>query len=142
MMRVIIPDDYERSVLSIFDGFKVKNAPLARHPAGIEFIRRLAVGLGLWFIGVRYALDSGNSCCHLRGGADNRPIMIGLIAFVIAIADSTALGMYIPLHSSSSSSNSRTTYLSDNNGQEYAGASGNRASLLLAGGQIAGVSWE
>ena len=94
MIRVIIPDDYERPILSIFDGFKIK----MRRWLGTQLVLSLfvgfAVGLGMWFIGVRYALILGILAAIFEVVPIIGPIMIGLIAFVIAIADSTALGMY------------------------------------------------
>jgi predicted PurR-regulated permease PerM len=94
MLRAVMPDDYERPILSIFNGFKVK----MRRWLGTQFVLSLfvglAVGLGMWAIGVRYALVLGIIAAIFEVVPIIGPIMVGILAFIIAISDSTVLGIY------------------------------------------------
>ena len=86
---------YERPILSIFGGFKIKMPCWLGTQLVLSLFVGFAVGLGMWFIGVRYALILGILMPYSRWYDHPVPIMIGLVAFVIAIPDSTALGMYL-----------------------------------------------
>jgi predicted PurR-regulated permease PerM len=94
MVRVILPDSYERPVLAIFDSFKTKMRRWLGSQLIISLSMGLMVGLGMWLIGVRYALILGILAAVFEVVPVIGPIMTGAVAFLITMADSTILAVY------------------------------------------------
>jgi len=97
MLKVILPDIYERQALLVFNRFKVK----IRRWFGAQFVLSLivgvVVGLGLWLLGVRYALALGVIAAVFELVPLIGPVITGLFAFLIAVSDSFSLGLYAVL---------------------------------------------
>jgi predicted PurR-regulated permease PerM len=94
MLRLILPQAYERQVLAVFDRFKLKMRRWLGTQLVLSLFIGLAVGLGMWLIGVRYPLILGVIAAILEVVPIIGPIVTGAIAFLIAITDSVALAVY------------------------------------------------
>lgn len=94
MIRLILPDAYERPVMAIFTAFKIK----MRRWLATQFIFSLfmgvTVGLGMWLMGVRYALILGILAAIFGVVPIIGPVVTGAVAFLIAMTDSTILAIY------------------------------------------------
>ncbi len=97
MVRVILPDSYERHVLAIFSAFEIKMRRWLGAQLIISLSIGLIVGLGMWLIGVRYALILGILAAIFEVVPIIGPVMTGLVAFLVAISDSTILAIYAVL---------------------------------------------
>ncbi len=94
MLRLILPQSYERQVLAVFDRFKLKMRRWLGTQLILSLFIGLAVGLGMWLIGVRYPLILGIIAAILEVVPIIGPIVTGTIAFLIAITDSIVLAVY------------------------------------------------
>ncbi len=94
MLRLILPQVYERPVVAIFDRFKLKMRRWLGTQLVLSIFIGLAVGLGMWLIGVRYPLILGVIAAILEVVPIIGPIVTGIIAFLIAISDSVVLAVY------------------------------------------------
>jgi len=94
MLGVILPESYERPVSAIFTAFETK----MRRWLGAQLIISLSIGLmvgiGMWLIGVRYALILGVIAAIFEIVPIIGPVMTGIVAFLVAMADSTMLAVY------------------------------------------------
>lgn len=97
MIRIILPESYEGPVLAIFTAFEIKMRRWLGTQLVISLSMGLAVGIGMWLIGVRYALILGILAAIFEVVPIIGPIMIGAVSFLIAMADSTVLGLYAVL---------------------------------------------
>jgi len=97
MVRVILPDVYEGPVLAIFDAFETKMRRWLGTQLIISLSIGLMVGLGMWLIGVRYALILGILAAIFEVVPIIGPVMTGLVAFLVAMSDSTILAVYAVL---------------------------------------------
>lgn len=94
MVRIILPDSYERPVLAIFSAFEIKMRRWLGTQLVLSLFIGLAVGISMWFIGVRYALILGILAAIFEVVPIIGPVMTGLVAFLVAMSDSTILGVY------------------------------------------------
>ncbi len=94
MLRLVLPQAYERPVVAVFDRFKLK----MRRWLGTQFVLSifigLASGLGMWLIGVKYPLIIGVIAAIFEVVPVIGPIATGAIAFLIAVSDSVVLAVY------------------------------------------------
>ncbi|MGC9610788.1 MAG: AI-2E family transporter [Minisyncoccia bacterium] len=94
MVRVILPDSYERPVLAIFSAFETKMRRWLGAQLLISLSMGLLVGFGMWIIGVRYALLLGIVAAIFEVVPIIGPVMTGAVAFLVSMADSTMLAVY------------------------------------------------
>lgn len=95
LLRVILPDAYERPILTIFDNFKTKIRRWFAAQLGLSLVVGVVVSVGLWLLGVRYALILGIIAAILELVPLIGPVIAGAVAFLVAIADSFTLGLYV-----------------------------------------------
>lgn len=97
LLRVVLPDAYERSILRVFGSFKGK----IRHWLGAQLVLSLVMGVivwfGLWLLGVQYPLVLGILAGVFELVPVVGPILTGVLAFLVAIPDSVSLGLYAVL---------------------------------------------
>lgn len=94
LLKVILPDAYERPVLKIFQHFKVKIRRWFAAQLGLSLIMGIVVAVGLSVLGVRYSLILGVLAAIFELVPVIGPIFIGALAFLVAIPDSFLLGVY------------------------------------------------
>lgn len=94
LLRVILPTAYERRVLTIFSRFKEKIHSWIIAQLGLSIIVGVMVSVGLWLLGVRYALVLGILAAVFEIVPVIGPIVSGLLAFFVAVTDSVSLGLY------------------------------------------------
>jgi len=93
-LKVVLPDTYERVILTIFSRFKIK----IRRWLFAQFLLSLAVGIltgfGAWVLGIKYPVVIGLLAAIFEIVPVVGPVFVGIIAFFIAISDSLLLGLY------------------------------------------------
>lgn len=94
LLKVILPDAYERAILAIFGRFKVKIRHWFTAQLGLSLIMGVLVGAGMWALGVPYALVLGIVAALFELVPIVGPVITGLIAFIVAVSDSFSLGLY------------------------------------------------
>jgi predicted PurR-regulated permease PerM len=94
LLRVILPDIYEGPVLRVFHRFSEKIRKWFSTQITLSFIVGLIVGVGLWIMGVKYAVVLGILAAIFELVPVIGPLLIGFVAFVVAISDSFMLGIY------------------------------------------------
>lgn len=94
LLKVVLPDAYERSVLKIFQHFKVKIRRWFAAQLGLSLIVGIVVAVGLSILGVRYSLVLGILAAIFELVPVIGPIFVGALAFLVAIPDSFLLGVY------------------------------------------------
>jgi len=97
MLKVILPDVYEKQVFIVFERFKIKIRRWFGAQFALSLIIGLIVGFGLWILGVRYALALGVIAALFELVPLIGPVITGLFAFLIAVSDSLSLGLYAVL---------------------------------------------
>jgi len=94
LLRMILPDVYERPIMAVFDRFKSQ----IRYWLGAQLILSVIVGfivsIGMWLLGVPYALVLGLLAAVFELVPIIGPILIGAIAFLVAVGNSLTLGLY------------------------------------------------
>ncbi len=94
MLQIILPEKYEKDVVSIFRGFEKK----MRRWLATQFALSLFVGvmvfLGMFLIGVKYPAILGLLAAILEIVPIIGPVITGALAFVVAAGDSVALAIY------------------------------------------------
>jgi predicted PurR-regulated permease PerM len=80
--------------MAIFNSFKLKMRRWLGTQLVFSLFIGLAVGLGMWFIGVRYALILGILAGIFEVVPIIGPVVTGAVAFLVAMSDSTVLGLY------------------------------------------------
>ncbi|MEX1014463.1 MAG: AI-2E family transporter [Candidatus Paceibacterota bacterium] len=95
LLEIILPRIYEKPVLKVFSKFKEKIRVWLVAQLGLSLIVGTVVSVGLWLLGVEYALVLGIIAAVLELVPVVGPILSGFIAFLIAIANSFALGIYV-----------------------------------------------
>lgn len=94
-LRVMVPDIYERPVLSVFSRFKVKIRRWFIAQLGLSLVIGIVVSVGLWLLGVRYGLVLGFLAAILELVPIVGPIVAGAIAVLVALSESFTLGLYV-----------------------------------------------
>lgn len=93
-LKVIIPDVYERSVLSVFSRFREKIRNWFSAQLALSLAVGVVVAVGLWLLGVRYYLAIGLLAAIFEIVPIIGPIITGAVGFLVAIGDSWSLGLY------------------------------------------------
>lgn len=96
-LRAILPDAYENSILRIFHRFKIKIRRWLIAQLALSLVVGLLIGVGLWLLGVRYALILGVLAAILEIVPIIGPVFVGAMAFLVAIPESMTLGLYVIL---------------------------------------------
>ncbi|MCL4399965.1 AI-2E family transporter [Patescibacteria group bacterium] len=94
MLRVILPDTYEASVMTVFKNFEIKMRRWFATQLALSLFVGLAVFVGMFLIGVRYPVVLGILAGILEIVPVIGPIITGTLAFVIAASDSVSLAIY------------------------------------------------
>ncbi|MEK7086721.1 MAG: AI-2E family transporter [Patescibacteria group bacterium] len=94
LLRVVLPDIYEKSVLRIFENFKIKIRRWFVAQLGLSLIIGAVVTFGLWLLGVKYFLILGLMAAVFEIVPIIGPVLAGAVAFLVAISDSFTLGLY------------------------------------------------
>ena len=94
LLRVLIPDEYEKPILKIFSRFEVK----IRRWFIAQFLLSTIVGIivivGMWLLGVRNPVLLGVLAALFEVVPIIGPVIVGAIAFLVAVSDSFILGVY------------------------------------------------
>lgn len=93
-LRAILPNVYERTILSFLAGFKVKIRRWILAQLALSLVVGVLTGLGVWALGVRYPAVIGALAALFEIVPVIGPVLVGLIAFLIALSDSVLLGFY------------------------------------------------
>lgn len=94
LLRVIVPDAYERPILTVFSRFKVKIRRWFAAQLGLSLIVGGLVSVSLLLLGVRYPLVLGFLAAVFELVPIIGPILTGGIAFMVAVSDSLSLGLW------------------------------------------------
>ncbi len=94
-LQVLLPDVYEKPVLKIFNNFKIKIRRWFAAQLGLSLIVGAVMTLGLWILGVRYALILGIIAAILELVPLIGPVIAGAVALLVALSDSFTLGLYV-----------------------------------------------
>jgi len=95
LLRVVLPNVYEGSVLKVFNQFKNKMRLWLVAQLGLSLMVGTVVTLGLWLLGVKYAITLGIIAAIMELVPVIGPILSGAAAFLIAISQSLTLGIYV-----------------------------------------------
>lgn len=95
LLRIILPTAYERSVLKIFSRFKKKVRRWLITQLALSLIIGIVVSVGLWLLGVRYALTLGILAAVFELVPVIGPILSGGVALLIALPESLTLALYV-----------------------------------------------
>lgn len=95
LLKVLLPDIYESSVLKVFGRFKEKMRVWLVAQLGLSLIVGFVTGLGLWLLDVKYFLILALVAAILELVPIIGPILTGAVVFLIAIAESFTLGIYV-----------------------------------------------
>ncbi|HXF44160.1 MAG TPA: AI-2E family transporter [Candidatus Paceibacterota bacterium] len=95
LLKVLMPDAYERPVVTIFNRFKTKIRRWLGAQLGLSLVIGVVVAVGLWLLGVRYAIILGLLAAILELVPIIGPVVAGIIAFLVALPDSLSLGLYV-----------------------------------------------
>ena len=95
MIEMVLPRAYEDSVLKVFKKFKEKIRFWAVAQLGLSLVVGAVVALGLWIMGVEYALVLGVLAAVFELAPVIGPILSGIAAFLIAVPESFTLGIYV-----------------------------------------------
>lgn len=93
-LKVLLPDAYEKPVLKVFSRFKVKIRKWFSAQFLLSLIIGVVVSIGLWALGVRYSILLGLLAMIFEIVPVIGPLIVGVIAFLVAVSDSFALGVY------------------------------------------------
>ena len=95
LLRVLLPNAYEGPVLKIFNHFKNKIRLWLVAQLGLSLLVGVIVTLGLWLLGVEYAITLGVVAAIMELVPVIGPILSGIAAFLIAVSESLTLGIYV-----------------------------------------------
>ncbi len=94
MLEVILPDSYERSVMTVFKNYERKMRRWFATQLGLSLFVGMAVFVGMFAIGVKYPILLGVIAGILEIVPVVGPIVTGLIAFIVAASYSVSLAIY------------------------------------------------
>lgn len=94
-LKAILPNAYERTILTIFTRFKIKIRRWVLAQLALSIIVGVLTGLGTWLLGVRYPVVIGLLAAIFEIVPVIGPVLVGLLAFLLALSDSLLLGLYV-----------------------------------------------
>ncbi len=94
LLQVLLPDVYEKPVVTVFNRFKAKIRHWFRAQLALSIIIGVVVSIGLWLLGVKYFLILGILAGILEIVPVIGPVVVGAVTFLIALGDSLSLGLY------------------------------------------------
>lgn len=97
LLRVILPDIYEKSVLTIFSRFKIRIRRWFVTQLGLSLLIGVIYGMGMWLLGVDYALVLGMLGAVFEIVPIIGPVLSGAVMFLVAVSQSFSLGLYVLL---------------------------------------------
>jgi predicted PurR-regulated permease PerM len=97
LLKAILPDAFEKPVLTVFSRFKIKIRRWFVAQIFLSFLVGGVVAFGLWLLGVRYFLILGILAAAFEVVPIIGPVLAGAVMFLVAVADSFALGLYVLL---------------------------------------------
>lgn len=97
LLRVLLPDQYERPVLTIFARFKVKIKKWFGAQLALSLVIGVVVSVGMFLFKVQYPLVLGLTAAVLEIVPVIGPIIAGAMAFLVAVSSSLSLGFYVIL---------------------------------------------
>jgi predicted PurR-regulated permease PerM len=97
LLRILLPDRFERPVLKVFDRFKIKIRKWFIAQFYLSFAMGFIVTIGLWILGVRYALLLGLLAMVFELVPMIGPILLGVVACLVAISDSLGLAISVAI---------------------------------------------
>jgi predicted PurR-regulated permease PerM len=95
LLQVIMPDVYERPVLTVFERFKTKIRRWLGAQLALSLLVGIIVAVGLWLLSVRYAVILGLLAAILELVPIIGPVVAGAVAFLAALSNSFALALYV-----------------------------------------------
>lgn len=97
LLKVIIPDIYEKGILTIFSRFKIRIRRWFSTQLGLSLLIGLIYGTGMWLLGVNYALVLGILGAIFELVPIIGPVLSGAVMFLVAVSQSFSLGLYVLL---------------------------------------------
>ncbi len=97
LMRALLPDPYEKPVLAIFSRFEEKIRRWLFTQMGLGLIVGTVVALGMWILGVPYALTLGFVAAIFELVPVVGPVLSGVSAFLIGVSQSPLTGLYVAI---------------------------------------------
>lgn len=94
LLAVILPDEYEKSVMTVFDRFKKKIRRWFSAQLALSVVVGVLVAAGLGILGVRYAFILGILAAVFELVPIIGPIATGVIGVMAALTDSTSLAIW------------------------------------------------
>ncbi|MEK9194508.1 MAG: AI-2E family transporter [Patescibacteria group bacterium] len=94
LLRLILPNTYEKSILTVFNRFKIKIRRWFGAQLALSLLMGALVSVGLWLLGVRYFLVLGLLAAVFEIVPIIGPVLSGAVIFLVAIGDSLSLGLY------------------------------------------------
>lgn len=95
LLKIILPDMYEKPILKVFKRFKRKMRFWSVAQLSLSLLIGIIVALGLWMMGVKYAIVLGLLAAVFELAPVIGPIISGLVAFLVAMSSSFTLGIYV-----------------------------------------------
>jgi len=96
-LKAVLPENYERTALHIFHGFKIKIRRWFLTQLVMSSVIGIMTGLGLWLLGVNSSFLLGLLAAVFELVPIVGPVLVGSLAFLIALSDSFILGIYTAL---------------------------------------------
>ena len=94
LLKVLLPDAYEKPVLTVFSRFKNKIRRWFAAQLALSLIVGAIVIFGLWLLGVRYFLVLGFLAAIFELVPIIGPVLSGAVIFMVSVSDSVSLGLY------------------------------------------------
>lgn len=94
LIKGILPYSYEKTALLVFGRFKAKIRRWLVSQLALGLVVGILVWLGLLVLGVKYSLIIGLLAFIFELIPIIGPIIIGFVAFIVAITESLSLGLY------------------------------------------------
>ncbi|HDY73249.1 MAG TPA: AI-2E family transporter [Candidatus Jorgensenbacteria bacterium] len=95
LLRMVLPQIYEKTALEVFKRFKNKVRHWLLAQLGLSLVIGIIVSVGLWLLGVEYALTLGLLAAVFELVPVIGPIIAGSVALLISLSESFSLALYV-----------------------------------------------
>ena len=95
LLRRVLPQIYEKAALEVFRRFKNKVRHWLLAQLGLSLVIGIIVSIGLWLLGVEYALTLGLLAAVFELVPVIGPIIAGSVALLISLSESFSLALYV-----------------------------------------------